>query len=830
MNRQNKAKTPKKAAPPTKPKPSLSKDPVEVFCRLRPNANVADLTCVRRYNDTTIQLVSPSSPRIELFYSFRYVFPETATQKELFDCVALPLVSDLLAGKNGLLFTYGITSSGKTFTVTGNPQNNGILPRCLDVIFNSIGDNQSRKYAFKPDGQNGFKIQSTPDAMLDLQKEKQYPRAAVATPARTPKIKRKENDENKEWEQREKETTSIELPNFDHAYAVFISYVEIYNNYIYDLLDDTMSDQLKLRQIQQPQSKMLREDSRKRVYVSGGTEIEVKNSVEAFDVFMKGVRRRRIAHTALNAESSRSHSVFNIRIVQAPRDSVKEVITDERFMIVSQLSLVDLAGSERTGRTQNTGERLREAGSINNSLMTLRSCIDVLRENQRANSNKIVPYRDNKLTHLFKNFFEGEGKIRMIICVNSGADDFDETMHVMKFAEATQEVMVTRATDPLKMIFESKERFETFDLRIPSSLLDDPDDDKVFPEWIEYFEERKKNSEIKFLTLHEQEQRFRSQLADMEAENMFLNKQVSVLKADLEVRENQLKTLESKCSHAERMSDNKAKRIEELEKKHKDLQREIDEMNRQLDAFEAEKREMKIRMREQLDHERERLKRIFERLLSEKQAELERQQCLTKEKMHLVKEILNSDNTDWEFLREYRESLYPNLPTENAATASVCPTPEARTQSTISAATVKRKSVADFAQSIATPPVHGEASAEPTSPKISSAPPVVNPRHRRSLSTGTEKWIDHRPPGTLDLGTVLRPKIKNKRSVTNLKELGTNDLKQCSKYALTHHEAVDNGEVETYVFKGEVIPSVGGGSQVIFQDVESLKQNSPPGR
>lgn len=60
--------------------------------------------------------------------------------------------------------------------------------------------------------------------------------------------------------------------------------------------------------------------------------------------------------------------------------------------------------------------------------MTLRSCIEILRENQINGTGKIVPYRDSKLTHLFKNFFEGDGQVRMIVCVNPRKDDFDETI------------------------------------------------------------------------------------------------------------------------------------------------------------------------------------------------------------------------------------------------------------------------------------------------------------------------------------------------------------------------------------------------------------------
>lgn len=71
-------------------------------------------------------------------------------------------------------------------------------------------------------------------------------------------------------------------------------------------------------------------------------------------------------------------------------------------------------------------------GNINNSLMTLRTCLEILRENQLYGTCKMVPYRDSKITHLFKNYFDGEGQVRMIVCVNPRVEDYDETVVSMK--------------------------------------------------------------------------------------------------------------------------------------------------------------------------------------------------------------------------------------------------------------------------------------------------------------------------------------------------------------------------------------------------------------
>ncbi|MEQ2180581.1 hypothetical protein GOODEAATRI_002632 [Goodea atripinnis] len=174
---------------------------------------------------------------------------------ELFEHVAKPLVVDLINGKNGLLFTYGVTGSGKTFTMTGSPGQGGLLPRSLDMIFNSVGPFQAKKYVFKTDDKNGMEIQCEVDALLERQ--------------------RREN--------------SLIVP--------------------------------KTPSSRPPQSKILREDQNHNMYVAGCMEVEVKSAEEAFQVFWRGQKKRKVANTRLNTESSRSHSVFIIKLAQAPLDA-----------------------------------------------------------------------------------------------------------------------------------------------------------------------------------------------------------------------------------------------------------------------------------------------------------------------------------------------------------------------------------------------------------------------------------------------------------------------------------------------------------------------------
>ncbi len=157
---------------------------VAVFCRVRPlggsdNSGSEDdqERCVEVLDEATLRVTPPESSRA--FYSgrgadytFRAVFDEDATQKEVFQESGMPLVRGLLQGRNGLLFTYGVTGSGKTYTMQGSPSDGGVMSRAIDVIFNSLESRlTSRKYVVESDKLNDFQIQSVADAASRQQQE-----------------------------------------------------------------------------------------------------------------------------------------------------------------------------------------------------------------------------------------------------------------------------------------------------------------------------------------------------------------------------------------------------------------------------------------------------------------------------------------------------------------------------------------------------------------------------------------------------------------------------------------------------------------------------------
>lgn len=104
--------------------------------------------------------------------------------------------------------------------------------------------------------------------------------------------------------------------------------------------------------------------------------------------------------------------------------------------------------------------------------------------------------------------------------------------------------------------------------------------------------------------------------------------------------------------------------------------------------------------------------------------------------------------------------------------------------------------------------------------------PVANVRHRRSRSTD-ERWLEHRTPNPVPLGTIFQPYYRARKSITKLTDAKDLINAKSSKYCLVSQGADTDGEVETRLYKGNVIPTCGGGAQVVFNDVECLKQRSP---
>ncbi|XP_072300057.1 kinesin-like protein KIF13B isoform X2 [Eucyclogobius newberryi] len=210
------------------------------------------------------------------------------------------------------------------------------------------------------------------------------------------------------------------------SFTVEVSYMEIYNEKVRDLLDPKGSRQA-LR---------VREHKVFGPYVDGLSRLAVSCYKDIESLMSEGNKSRTVAATNMNEESSRSHAVFNIILTHTLRD-LKSGTSGEK---VSKLSLVDLAGSERAAKTGAAGERLKEGSNINKSLSTLGLVISALAD-QGAGKNKFVPYRDSVLTWLLKDSLGGNSRTAMVATVSPAADNYDETLSTLRYADRAKSIV-----------------------------------------------------------------------------------------------------------------------------------------------------------------------------------------------------------------------------------------------------------------------------------------------------------------------------------------------------------------------------------------------------
>ncbi|XP_061599761.1 kinesin-like protein KIF15 isoform X2 [Cololabis saira] len=339
---------------------SSDNDSIKVFVRVRPPTQGTGLTtdgdqnlCLTVTSPNTVRLLSKPEPRT---FTYDLVADMDASQDSVFNSVAKNIVESCMSGYNGTIFAYGQTGSGKTFTMLGPSELDNFTDDKRGVIPRSF------EYLF-------FLI-------------------------------------NREAE---KSVTS-------KSFLCKCSFIEIYNEQIYDLLDTASA------------SLFVRENIKKGVFVEGAVEKFVNSAAEAYQVLSMGWRNRRVASTSMNRESSRSHAVFTMTLES--KESINEVVN----IRMSQLNLVDLAGSERQKDTHTEGSRLKEASSINRSLMCLGQVIMALVDVSNG-KNRHICYRDSKLTFLLRDSLGGNAKTCIIANVHPGSKCFGETLSTLHFAQ-----------------------------------------------------------------------------------------------------------------------------------------------------------------------------------------------------------------------------------------------------------------------------------------------------------------------------------------------------------------------------------------------------------
>ncbi|KAJ7823570.1 kinesin-like protein [Mycena olivaceomarginata] len=462
-------------------------EPIMAYLRIRPHLGDDEPSSspyLHPLSDTSVRMTDPSDPhdnpsrfRVSAIapssiYTFSHIFPDQTSQSDFFTKTTLPLVRDVLQGQNGLLFAYGVTNSGKTYTVQGgaNAGSAGILPRTLDVLFNSIeGLHGNGKY--RPVRLQGVELADKTDSA---------PPPVAPEPGLAEVLGQHMDPSAADTDI---DPTVLKVDR-NYEYTIWLSYAEVYNEKVYDLLDNVQDTStggiprsnsgkslLLTRKALSLKPSPPAESADSGIagkYISGLRQFRVHSASQAKALVKLGQLHRRVFGTLANSESSRSHGMVILKVVRGHRGERD----DPTALQIARLTVVDLAGSERTKHTQTTGDRLKEAGNINKSLMVLGQCMEVLRSNQRKLAMSlsqdgadgrmdtrevkrglaVVPFRHSKLTEALMDYFVGDARAVMIVNVNPYDTGYDENSHVMKFAALAREVYVTPAPAPVQRL------------------------------------------------------------------------------------------------------------------------------------------------------------------------------------------------------------------------------------------------------------------------------------------------------------------------------------------------------------------------------------------
>jgi kinesin family protein 3/17 len=205
----------------------------------------------------------------------------------------------------------------------------------------------------------------------------------------------------------------------NQQFMVTVTYVEIYNDELRDLLATGEGEALKIR-----------EDPQHGVTIRGVAMHKVQQLDDLWRLLAFGKKNRKVRKTKMNAESSRSHSILTLNVETLSQ------IEGGSHVRSARLNLVDLAGSERIAKTGAEGAGMAEGININYELMILGNCIAAL----TAKGNSHIPYRDSKLTMLLRDSLGGNARTMMIAALGPASYNFSETMSTLRYAERAKKI------------------------------------------------------------------------------------------------------------------------------------------------------------------------------------------------------------------------------------------------------------------------------------------------------------------------------------------------------------------------------------------------------
>ncbi|KAG2370766.1 hypothetical protein C9374_014260 [Naegleria lovaniensis] len=360
-------------------------------CRVASSSN-SSTTTSSMVNDTPkspphnlVFMKDPRNPGDEIKFEFDSSYDEEATQNEIFQHEILPILPSLFEGINTTVFCYGMTGSGKTFTMQGGEtvENMGIIPRVVQQLLFQVSN---RHY-----NESECKLSMS---YLEIYNEKVHDLLVVPSSS---KISSSPSSSSSST------TTTTITPS--------------------SLVDNTSSSSPAFKDLP------LHEDKNKNIIVKGLGSKTISTYDEFCEWFYQvGMKNRKVASTKLNDRSSRSHAILTLTVKK------KDEKTGQWF--TGKINLIDLAGSEDNRKTGNTGTRLTESSSINTSLFSLRKVVDQLNSGTQK-----VSYRDSKLTRLLQDSLGGNSQAIMIINISPYTEHYMDTFKSLRFGMKSQSIV-----------------------------------------------------------------------------------------------------------------------------------------------------------------------------------------------------------------------------------------------------------------------------------------------------------------------------------------------------------------------------------------------------
>ncbi|XP_022220277.2 kinesin-like protein subito [Drosophila obscura] len=535
---------------------SVAETGPQVFLRLRPVSAASKGYSLS--DDGKVLITSAKSEnssnnvnRMEKHFGFTSIFDGTVGQQDIYDICVGPKI---LEEECVTIMTYGTSGSGKTYTLLGDDVRAGVIPRGLEHIFTVYLENMY--HAPKLKLINGCIVFLQDDATLrEMQISKKLLDLCPDIGANHERLRQVIKSDH----------TFETKAEPDVSVMIWVSFVEIYNELVYDLLSiPPRQENLGAA----PRKPLKIACNKGQVFIKGLTTVFVKSSEEALRLLRLGQQRSTYASTSVNSNSSRSHCVFTV-----------DVLKYNRSGMTTQCSykFCDLAGSERVNNTGTIGLRLKEAKNINTSLMTLGRCLDAASTSRKKPSTDVIPFRDSKLTMLLQAALLGKERLAMIVTVTPLEKYYEENLNVLNFASIAKNIIFKEP-----MVKQHSTRY--------SSFLDNSKRNSQY-EYIKEIEEdniglREEIDRLKFdhvLKMQLLEEKLRKELTDTFQEMMRVNKKQWEEQSEKQLlmaeREFEFKLGSQKRRYEEEIEDLKDE-IEDLKSPSRDIDTDsMDEMD-----------------------------------------------------------------------------------------------------------------------------------------------------------------------------------------------------------------------------------------------------------